>query len=236
MSKVFSIILKLIIIACVVVGIVLNSFSADFDGYAHWLNRFMYFTTQSNIWIAVTMLIILIYSSCKKSNSKFKHILYVFKFIFTVSIAVTGVVYCAFLGPNANPVYHPWSISSCFLHIIVPALAVLDFFLDDYKIIYSKNEIWLSLIPPLVYCVLSAILFYIGIDFGRGDNFPYFFLNFASPAGFFGFSNELPYIMGSFYWLLIFSLLILSLGFVLAKLHPNTLKNNILRKKSFLVS
>jgi hypothetical protein len=70
----------------------------------------------------------------------------------------------------------------------------------------------LVLIPPLLYVIFSSILFFLNVDFGRGDPFPYFFLNYSSPAGFFGTSDEMPYAVGSFYWLIVLSLLVFGLG------------------------
>ena len=139
------------------------------------------------------------------------------------------LIFCFILAPKAPLGYHPWSFFNILTHIATPILATIDFFIDNNQIKLKKHYIYLSLIPPLFYMFFSTLLSLIKIDFGHGENFPYFFLNFWSPVGFFGFSNQPPYIMGSFYWMNIFLLVVLLISFLLSKIQStllNTKKRN----------
>ncbi|MBE7083941.1 MAG: hypothetical protein E7373_05020 [Clostridiales bacterium] len=203
-------------------GVILSLFNATLDGYKHWYNRTMYFTAQSNLWIgSVFLAIIIIDLFFPNFNEKYYKKLYYLKYVLTVSISVTGIVFLALLAPFADESYHVWSLSGILTHILSPAFAIADFFLDDYLIILNKKSSLKAILPPLFY-LLSVIIFHLlKIDFGRGQTFPYFFLNFSSPAGIFGFSNQAPFFMGSFYWLIILLVLVYLLALVYAKLKNN---------------
>jgi hypothetical protein len=66
-------------------------------------------------------------------------------------------------------------------------------------------------LPPLAYAVYAGIGYIAGWQFLEGINYPYFFLNWGSPAGAFGFTNELPF-MGSAWWILAILLFLLAVG------------------------
>ena len=233
MRKKVSCVLKWLVVACSLGGIVLAMFFAQRDGYNHWANRPMYFTTQSNIWVGITFLILAIVPFTKaKDNKKFMNRLYIFKYIFTVSITITGLVFCCLLAPFADEhSYDAWTLSSFLTHVFTPAFAIIDFFLDDYDIVFRKRDILYTTLPPFYYFIFASILGILGIDFGRGDPFPYFFLNYRSPAGFFGFSDQPPYIVGSFYWILLMLLLVLGFGLLYARLHPTSIRIRKEKKK-----
>lgn len=220
MRKNILVSIKIATILCAVAGLILCVLNANYDGYSNWSKRLLYYTSQSNIWIIVIMLLMLF--SMKKQN---RRTILVARYIFTVAITITGLIFCCFLAPFADESYHSWSLSGILMHIIVPALTIVDFFIDREKIEINKKEVFLCLIPPLCYFALSTILFIFNVDFGRGENFPYFFLNFTSPAGFFGFSNQPPYIVGTFYWIVLILSLILVLALIYSKI------NNIIVKR-----
>jgi hypothetical protein len=69
------------------------------------------------------------------------------------------------------------------------------------------------ILPPLVYAAYAGIGYAAGWKFAEGINYPYFFLNWGSPAGAFGFVNELPF-MGCAWWILALLLLLLFVGFL----------------------
>ncbi len=214
-----SFVFKILTIIFSIGGVILSLFNATIDGYAHWYNRTMYFTAQSNLWLGfVFIAIILIDLFFPNFNQIYYKKLYFFKYVFTVSISVTGIIFCALLAPFADDSYHVWSLSGILTHVLSPAFAVSDFFLDDYKITFNKKSIFYAIMPPLFYLVTVAVLHLLKVDFGRGETFPYFFLNFSSPAGLFGFSNQAPFFMGSFYWLIILLITVYLLALIYAKL------------------
>ena len=50
-----------------------------------------------------------------------------------------------------------------------------------------------------------------GWEFAMGARYPYFFLNWGSPAGAFGFTDELPY-MGCAWWIISIFLFLMLTG------------------------
>ena len=220
MSKIkFSTILKTLTVLSAFVGVTLSMRYAIADGYSHWSKRLLYFTAQSNLWTGFTFLAVLSFSVRKHKKASTQRFLYLLKYIFTVSITVTGVFYCGFLGPFSDASYRPWSFSSILTHACTPLFAILDFFIDDYKIKLQRKEILYTALPPLFYTLFSALLFFLQTDFGRGVNYPYFFMNYRSPVGLFGFSKQLPFFMGTFYWLIILTAFVLGIAFLYAKLN-----------------
>ena len=73
-----------------------------------------------------------------------------------------------------------------------------------------KNVVWV-IVPPLLYALYAGIAYVRGWEFARGQNYPYFFLNWGSPAGAFGFADQLPY-MGCVWWILALFLFLMSVG------------------------
>ena len=199
-------------------------FQSTRDGYSHWTKRFLYFTGQSNIWIGVTCLI-LAFAHFLHFSKRTLQFLYVAKYVFTVSITITALVFCTLLAPFADESYHLLSLTSYLTHVFSPAFAIADFFVDEYPFQFSKRYLFYSVLPPLFYFLSTMLFSGLKVDFGRGEFYPYYFLNFRSPAGFFGFSNQAPFFIGSAYWVILFIGLILLLAWMLAKLKIK--KNNL---------
>ena len=132
--------------------------------------------------------------------------------IFTISITITGLIYCCLLAPFADETYRPWSIESILVHVVCPTLSVVDFFVDDYKIVYTIKERLFAYIPPLCYFVIALILGACGVTFRGEETYPYFFMNFKSQVGLFGFKFEGLFEMGAIYWIVVIILLIFGLG------------------------
>lgn len=227
-----SILLNFAIAIISFLGVILNCVFATRDGYSHWYKRLLYFTNLSNIWIGVTCLVIAILSivSILKKQSVIKNWIYVIKYVFTVSITITGLIFCGLLAPFAKD-YNAWTLASILVHVIVPVLSVADYFINDDGLPLKKWHIALPTIPPLLYFIFSMTLSALRVDFGRGDNYPYFFMNFYSEVGLFGFSNSGPYPeLGSFYWIVVILGLIIGISYLYYKLHSSTKKKAKLSK------
>ena len=196
--KITSLILKIIVVLSASYGTFLSVTSAP--------ATILYFTIQSNIWICVTCLVGLVLMIRKAEIKKW---MYTVKLIFTVSITLTGVVYCVMLAPlNGDAAYSPVSILT---HVIVPAVSVLDFAVYDYPAVYKKRECLLVTIPPFYYLAFAGVGYALDWDFNNGENYPYFFLNWGSPAGAFGFADEFPYI-GVIYYVMIMVVFVIAVG------------------------
>jgi len=226
--KNISFILKWLVVLSSLGGVALGLYFAERDGYSHWATRLMYFTGQSNIWIGVWTILLLISPYIRSlSTDKAKRILYILRYVFTVSITITGIVYCTILAPFAyKENFDAWAFSNVLTHVVAPILSIADFFFDEYKFKITKENMLLTAIPPLLYFVFAGTLNIFDVDFGRGESYPYFFLNLKSPAGIFGFSDTPPFVLGSFYWILLFLAMIYSIAVVVMVI------NSFIMKKS----
>lgn len=207
MQKILSIILKIIIFISSFYGIYL---CMNINGFMGGFNSFMYFTIQSNIWIGLTSLIgiiLIIYELIKNKNIT-KRWMHIIKLVFTVSITLTGCVFCFVLVPTMNN--DVWNITNILTHVVVPITSIIDFIIyDNYKFKY-KDSLYCT-IPPLCYLLFATIGYILNWNFGT-TNYPYFFMNYSSPAGIFGFSNIAPYYIGSFYWIIILIIFVLGIS------------------------
>ncbi len=219
--KTLSIIFKIFIVATSLGGVLLSLITAVADGYSHWARRLLYFTAQSNIWIGVITLFIL-FSYLMPYREKRERRLYLLRFYFIVSITMTGVVFCGLLAPFAPKYgFTVWSLSSLCTHVLTPVLAIVDFFVDKRAFPINKRHVFLSVLPSLFYFSTAFLLEYLRVDFGKGVPYPYFFMNFRSPVGVFGFSKNPPFIMGTFYWFLLFPTLLLFIAYLYRFLYNN---------------
>ena len=212
-----SMLLKLALIISTTVGVVLCSTSAMMTPQMNML----FFTTQSNIWIAVADLVLLIMQlhALKGGKCYLSHNAYLVQQVFTVSITLTGFVYCFVLAPvfimGQGPVdtFNPFALPTLLVHVVTPVLAIVDFIGFTRHGEFAKKDCLWSVLPPLYYIGFSLIGYFKHWNFGMGNNYPYFFLNYGSPAGLFGFSNQMPYFMGSFYWILILAAFVVAVSY-----------------------
>lgn len=213
-----SLILKGIVILSAVIGTVLSALSAS--AFMGGSTVFKYFTIQSNLALALVSLIgavILL----KKAEAP--RMWFVIRLVAAVSITLTGVVFCFVLAPTLER--DAWSLSNILTHVVVPVVSVIDYYVSCAYGELRKADAFYVVIPPLAYAVYSGIGYVNNWDFGGGRNYPYFFLDWGSPAGAFGFTNELPF-LGCAWWIM------LLLGFLIlvGLIYVSTL--NRFRKKN----
>ena len=211
------ILLNLLIFALSVTGFFLSCYFAKRDGYSHWLTRLLYFTQLSNLWIGITSLVFAVMLMRGRATEGQRRTVSAFKYIFTVSITVTGIVFCSVLAPFAD--FNVWTFASILTHVAVPLLSIFDFFTDRQISRIDKAFVPLTLIPTFLYFLFTGILCLLRVDFGRGDPYPYFFMDFYSEVGLFGFIAKWPPKIGSFYWFVFFLILIYLLGVSYRGLH-----------------
>lgn len=205
-QKIVSVILKIIIVLSVIGGVTMSAM-ASASNFMGGDTVFMYFTVQSNILIAIVCLIglimILMNSPCSK-------VWYVIKLAATVSITLTGMVFCFVLAPGMK---NAWTPPSILMHALVPLLSVIDFFVICNVMKVKKiNALWVA-VPPLLYAIYSGIGYVRNWEFFEGHNYPYFFLNWGSEAGAVGFTDGVPF-MGPVWWMLILLVFLIIVGFV----------------------
>ena len=204
-----SYILKIIVIASAVLGTILSAAG----GRAKFMGGkvvFMYFTIQSNIAIAVICAIGMV---LMLRRARVGRAWYIIKLVGTVSLTLTGVVFCFVLAPTMKSA--AWNIQNTLTHVIVPVGAVADFIVTApfVPVDLKGRDVLFVTVPPLLYTVYAAIGYVCGWQFSPGYNYPYFFLNWGSKAGVFGFSDQLPF-MGTGWWIMALLLLLILVGYL----------------------
>lgn len=210
-QKVASYICKIIVIISAVLGTFLSAYAGR-HSFMGGRTVFMYFTIQSNIAVALVCLIGL----CRMiKKSQIGKAWFVIKLVATVAITLTGVVFCFVLAPTMGA--RAWNIQNILTHVIVPVVSVIDFFIVGVSGSIKKSHIFYVIIPPLLYAIYAGIGYVNNWQFAEGINYPYFFLNWGSPAGAFGFSKELP-LMGCGWWILVLFIFLIVIGFIYLKI------------------
>ena len=204
-AKILSVFLKCAVIISSAVGVILSAI-AGAQSFMGGGRVFMYFTVQSNIAIALVCAV----GAVLLRNQPVKNIWYLIKYVFTVSITLTGVVFCFVLAPTLGK--HAWRLQHVLTHVVVPLAAILDFFVTGRYGSIKKRSVFFVIIPPLLYAIYTGIAYVAKWEFSRGVHYPYFFLNWGSPAGAFGFTNDLPY-MGCAWWILLILVMLLAVGY-----------------------
>lgn len=209
--------LKIIVALSAIIGTLISAF-AGHHSFMGGAKVFMYFTIQSNIAIAIICLLGMIFIKKGKTISVPWQII---KFVGTVSITLTGVVFCFVLAPTMGS--SAWNIQNLLTHVIVPVASIIDFFVVSNLINLKKSSIVYIIIPPILYAIYAGIGYVNGWIFSGGYNYPYFFLNWGSKAGAFGFTNELPF-MGTAWWILALLIFLLLVGYGYLKI-VDSIKN-----------
>lgn len=107
---------------------------------------FLYFTSQSNLLLTITLLLFLL----KKHDNKFVNYL---AFITLVNILITAIVFHILLVPYMDHINFMHHV----LHTINPILFVIFYFLFyDNKI--PINKFWIALIYPLIFMGLVYVI------------------------------------------------------------------------------
>jgi hypothetical protein len=206
--------LKALIIVAGLLGVILT---VTGKGALSGPEKFLYFTIHSNIYAIILAIVGLVLSMIRilKGVHLNNRVYYVFKFIGVISISLTGIVFCSILAPlNPNVAF---TFEHILTHVVVPLTSITDFLIDEKN--YKLKHWDLSYPPlfPLSYFAFASIAYVCNVDFGGGVNYPYFFLNWGSPAGAFGFSKEPPFI-GVFYWVIVLLVLVLFMEYFYLKL------------------
>lgn len=188
-------------------------------------SAFMYFTIQSNIAVALISLVgLILLLRGKRIGSAF----YVIDYIGAVSITLTCSVFTFVLAPTLGDL--AWTFYNVLTHLVAPITFIADFFVTAMYGDLQKKHIPLVAIPPVLYTVYAAIAYVAGWKFLSGKPYPYFFLNWGSPAGAFGFSNELPF-MGCVWWILALGAVIVLVGALYLWI-VNKMKSKMIRQQN----
>ena len=220
--KRISYILKSIVILSAAVGIFLSA-SAGKSVFMGGSKIFMFFTIQSNIAVAL----ICMAGAVRMSGTRCpENWWYVIKFVGTVSITLTGMVFSFVLAPAMGR--QAWNPQNILTHVVVPAAAVADFFVTGICSSIDRRSVIFVILPPLAYVIYAGIAYNAGWEFLPGICYPYFFLNWGSPAGAFGFTDDLPY-MGCVWWILILLIFLIMVALLYLSILDNLKKRHLSR-------
>lgn len=181
---------------------------------------FMYFTTQSNI----AMIFIcghgfFVLGRDRKVDMGWA----VIKLMGTVSITLTGVVFAFILAPVIGD--GAWNAQNTLTHLVVPVISVLDFFVVAPGIQIPTKYAKYVMIPPIIYVIYAGIGYLNGWQFSEGKNYPYFFLNWGSPAGAFGIMGQMPF-LGTVWWLVILLFFLYLVGHLYIRIADRIYQSN----------
>lgn len=218
MKKILSLLLKCITIIAACYGTYLSILGKN--GFMSNWNALLFFTIQSNLWIACWFIVegIMMFKK-DKYDSRLVNIL---KLMFTVAISLTGIVFVVVLAPTLP---NPYTTNNVLTHVVVPLCAVLDLFVCADRMNLRRTDFLFSVIPPIYYVIFSAIGYINHWHFVGELNYPYFFLNWGSPAGAIGFTKDSPW-MGPVWWILLLACAVVCMGLVY------TLIVNLIKKLS----
>lgn len=206
-TKIISLLFKITVAVAAAVGVILSAYAAR-DTFMGGNRVFMFFTIQSNIAIALIAVVGAALLFVKRPP--LSGVWPVIVFVGTVSITLTGAVFCFILAPTLGE--FAWNPQNVLTHVVVPVSAIADFFVCGVFYGIKKKSVIFVILPPGAYALYAGIGYAAGWEFAEGINYPYFFLNWGSPAGAFGFSRESPF-MGCVWWILLMLLLLIGVGF-----------------------
>ncbi len=206
-SRTLSIVLKTLTFVSAAAGVIITATSSA-GTFMGGSRVFMFFTIQSNIAIA---LVAFVGGVLLLGKAKIGRVWQVIKFVFTVSITLTGAVFTFVLAPTLGN--HAWNFQNVLTHVVVPIAAIADFFVVGPFGRLKKRDVFFIVLPPLAYVIYAGIGYVLGWEFLEGIRYPYFFLNWGSPVGAFGFMSGLPY-MGTVWWILALLAGLLIVGFL----------------------
>ena len=210
-NRIVSLILKCVVVLAAVLGTVMSALAGS-RSFMGGRVVFMYFTIQSNVAIAAVCAVGAVLLLRRRSVGR---AWYAVKYVGTVAITLTGVVFCLVLAPTMGRA--AWNVQNILTHVVVPAAAVADFFLTAALCELRTRSVLLVMLPPLAYAIYAGVGYVRGWQFGAGRNYPYFFLNWGSPAGAFGFTGELPF-MGCAWWILALMVFLILVGYLYLRL------------------
>ena len=133
-----------------------------------------YFTIISNLacFIFYLAIVVLILFKKLKKNKTY----YILKGTVTMGITITMFVYQLMLAPNGLGVYENHLLACEFVHLIVPLLVLIDYFVFAEKGNIKKTYPFYWSVILLIYILFVSIYSSLGGTF-NGSTVPYFFLD-----------------------------------------------------------
>lgn len=203
-------------------GLILSLTSKSTDEFMGNGTALNFYTLQSNLWVFILELVLLLLTIIEdvKQISIIKEKMVVLKFVMTVAILVTFIVYWSMLAPYVAQ-KNVLALSNVILHAISPILMLVDFLVFDREYTFKKNNVYLTIIPPLYYLIFAMVRAKISDTvFTQGSRYPYWFIDIDT-FGWLGNING----PGVIYWAILVLIGVEALGFGLYKIYIISEKN-----------
>ncbi len=203
-------------------GLILSLTSKSTDEFMGNGTALNFYTLQSNLWVFILELVLLLLTIIEdvKQVSIIKEKMVVLKFVMTVAILVTFIVYWSMLAPYVAQ-KNVLALSNVILHAISPILMLVDFLVFDREYTFKKNNVYLTIIPPLYYLIFAMVRAEISDTvFTQGSRYPYWFIDIDT-FGWLGNING----PGVIYWAILVLIGVEALGFGLYKIYIISEKN-----------
>lgn len=155
------------------------------------LDSFTYYTNLSNLAMDITLALAMFFDwqILKGKREQKSNGFYIFKYMMTVMISLTLLIYMCILAPTSKAgflgSYFNNGAGSFGVHFVGPLFAIIDFLLFDYNFVSKKRYCVFAIIPPLCYVGFVVALAETGYRWGKMYA-PYNFLNYGAPTGWFG--------------------------------------------------
>ena len=145
-----GLIANIVVFLCALVGLIYLVFDPIIPDKSTIM---CYFTTLSNIFVALTSFInIILYSvSISKNKNCVKEFFQVLKLISVVCVAITFTIVIIFLAPATNDPAFLFSGSQLFLHVITPIAAVFSFIFLEYQVRIRFRFFFTPIIALVLY-------------------------------------------------------------------------------------
>ncbi|TGK01989.1 hypothetical protein EHQ53_15245 [Leptospira langatensis] len=119
-------------------------------GWGSFFNQFVFFTTQSNIILGITTLLLAL--EPRRSSDSF----HIWRLIGLIDISITAIVFNFVLanGPSRGPISH---LASIFEHSINPILAILGWFVFGPSGSVTVRRIVIAAMFPIAYAAFTLI-------------------------------------------------------------------------------
>lgn len=197
-------------------GLYLGMINKAEDGFMGNGTALNFYTLQSNLWVFILECFLITFSIIEER----KHVtiigskVVVVKFVLTVAILITFIVYWCMLAPyiNQNDIF---ALSNILLHLVSPMLMLVDFLFLDRDFSFGKENIFLVLIPPLYYLIFAICRAEVSSTlFNNGSRYPYWFVDLDT-FGWLGSING----PGVIYWALLLFVGVFFLGTAIYKMY-----------------
>ena len=170
-------VISLIINLCVVIFVAMImwiNFRSDFVhddawfGFTGW-HCFRFFTVLSNIFLAITSIIMIVFDVKNIVNNKYEIPKWatILKFMGTVATTVTLMTVVLLLAPlweiNGDGYFTLFRNNNFFMHLVNPVLGIITFIFFERTKEFKLKNVLFGLLPTFVYSILYLTMVFTGV-------------------------------------------------------------------------